>query len=362
MTVKTRDVRPATARQEQDRKNKAIADFNGENAPPAPVTLAESVKPATETIAMSGGRTMEFSGPAGDKIKSADARDGIGGNNPPADIVLEIQERLPVSYAALELELSLALDIARTLPKEITTQDEATATAKSQTDIRGIRKKIKIAHQGEKAPFLRAGQFVDGFFKGMDDQGGRADGVLQERSNLWVRRVAEIARQEREAAAEDERARADLLRGQAEQAKRLADAAEAARIAAEEKAAASRRQTVHDKAEEKTATADAALAAAAELQRQADAAERTADRAELATGARAADLVRSRAGGVTMSARTQWVVAVDDVNLVPLELIRAYLPRAEIEKAVKTWAKLNGYKGLTMAGVRIFEEEIANNR
>lgn len=183
-------------------------------------------------------------------------------------------------------------------------------------------KKSESHRQSEKEPFLQAGREVDGFFRPVTDKLEREKKTLEGRIGVYLR-----AKAERERRAREETAR--LEREESDRRLREAQALESANRKAE---------------------ADTALQQAAE-------ADAASAKAEKAADAKPADMARTRGDlGSLSTLRTALEVEVTDYALVPLEAIRAYIPRDAIDKAVRAWAR-NG--GREMPGCRIQEVQTA---
>lgn len=168
----------------------------------------------------------------------------------------------------------------------------------------------KSSHKAEKEPHLEAGRQVDAFFlAGIIKPLDEAKSDLERRSTAYLRRKEAEERARREA---EERA---------------------AREAAEAAAAA--------------ASTDADLAVAIEK-------EVEVARAAEAAAAPVADLVRTRGAlGSITTARKEWFGEVEDFDAIPLDSLRAFIARSEIERAIKAFVKAGGR---SLRGVRIYED------
>jgi hypothetical protein len=188
---------------------------------------------------------------------------------------------------------------------------------------------------------------VDSFFNALRDKilkrnrtakGGAID-VLQGRIDAF--------QAEKEAA---ERARLEAERLEAHR-----KALEASRKAAEEAAAAEAARVAAERArkpETSAAKSAAALAqetAAAESAIRAQQALDDAEEARLNALARTPDLVRTRGqneagAGVLLTTRREDYAILVDRSLIDMNALRPYFTEAEIEKALRGWAKATGYR------------------
>jgi len=168
----------------------------------------------------------------------------------------------------------------------------------------------KASHKTEKEPHLEAGRQVDAFFlAGIIKPLDEAKSDLERRSTAYLRRKEAAERARREA---EERA-----------------AREAAEAAA---AAASTEADLSDAITKEAEAVQAAEAAAAPV----------------------AELVRTRGAlGSVTTARKEWFGEIEDFDEIPLDGLRAFIARAEIERAVKAFVKAGGR---SLRGVRIYED------
>ena len=245
----------------------------------------------------------------------------VGGNKPPLAEVLADQ------FAELTGEIEGIAALASDAPKKIETDTAFGKIGDIVKEARKLTKRLDDARDTEQRPHLEAKRTIDGFFKGHMERLSRIADVLQERADAYTQAKAAAARREREAEA----------RRQAEEAER-------------------QRQIAARQAEANRPTAAA---------KHAELAERADDRAAEATAAAHAsnaDLTRVRSsGGTVASGRTEWDFEIIDYAAVSLETLRPYIARAEVEKALRSYVRVN--KGAApLAGVRIFEKIKANFR
>lgn len=281
----------------------------------------------------------------------------LGANQAP-DYAQQVTERIASEYAALTKSIEDLLAESEEMP--VVVEDDAAALKlgaliKRMRDADTRAEGIRVA-EGE--PYLRGKNAVDSFFFAWRDKIGRrnkndrsakpgATDVLQARINDYQNRkiAEENARLEAE-----RREAARLAQEASDKAAREARDAEEARLKAERAR----------KAENVTAT----RAAAEAQERAADAAReeaaRTAELAEearLASLAKPADIARVRGNdntgaGVTLTVAQEPYALLTDRAKVNMELLRPYFTDAEIEKALRGWAKATGHR-IAMPGAEI---------
>jgi hypothetical protein len=250
-------------------------------------------------------------------MSAAIATPGIGHNNPPSAVDI-----LADKHAVLLREVEALAARANAAPLSIRNDGDLGTVADIVRTSRTLAKSLDTARVAEKEPHLTAGREIDGFFKATTERLDRVTKALEARATEYQRAKAAEERRRREE--EARRAREEEER----QRQIAARATEEGRRAAAAKAA--------DKADE--------------------AADRTRA-AEAAAQASAVDLTRVRTEtGTVVTTRTTWEFEVTDLAAVPLEIIRPYLPRADVEKAIRTFVRMGGRQ---LAGVRIFESESA---
>jgi hypothetical protein len=248
----------------------------------------------------------------------------IGDNLPPPDAD-PLRERLAEDHAALISRATELLEAVDRVPETVT---EATAGRVSDfiKQLTGHIKALDTTRVAEKEPYLAGGRNVDGFFKAVTDPLGKAKTVVQVRLTAYLREKAEAER----------RAREEEARRQAEEEARLRAEAEA-------------------KAAELASESDLDDAVAAEERARQAKADRL--KAEQDAKAKAAELSRTRGDyGSVGSLRTFWDFEVLYIHEIPLEEIRAHLPIAAVEQAIRSYVKAGGRD---LKGVRIFENTAA---
>lgn len=238
-----------------------------------------------------------------------------GGNNPPP-----LREILAEKHAEIAVSIDGLADRANSAPKEIATDADLGRVGDIVKDARALNKRIDKVRDDEGRPHLEAKREIDAFFKGHMERLDRVAATLQKRADQYQAAKAAEARRVAEDKARREREEADRQR----------------RIAEEE--AARNRPTAALKHADK-----------------AEVAEERAAEAEAAAAASNADLTRVRSEtGTVASARTGWDFEITDYAAVPLEALRPYLARAEVEKAIRQHVRINK-NAVPLAGVRVFE-------
>lgn len=253
----------------------------------------------------------------------------IGHNTP--DPAPEINKRLGEDYAALKTRISDLQDRAGKLPKRIKTDsdhDEYVACAK---DFRAALKDAESYRVAEKDPFLRSERAVDAFFRLLTERLETTATALTKTLKVFLDEKAAAERRAREA--EAARLRAEQKRLEDEAAERERKAAEARR--------ADHRATHESKG---------AVAA-----HQAEQVGNLAHVAERKAEAAPADLARTRsvsAGGMS-TLTSHWTHEIEDKEMIPLDLLRAYIPDVELNKAIARFVKMGGRE---LKGVRIYQD------
>ena len=252
----------------------------------------------------------------------AEAYQGIGSNSG----AIPLAERLPEDYAKHATEIEALAARANKLPAEIKNEEQLGEVGKVVKDAATLINKIEFDREIEVRPHLTGQREVNAFFKIFTDRLDRMRSVLAQRGTDYTRKKVNEERIAREDAARKAREEEDKKR-------------ETAR-----------------KAEEANRPAAAAKATAA-----ADNAAETARRNEAEAAAPAATFARTSFGGVTASAKTEWTFKITDYDAIPLEKLRAWISRAEVEKAIRALIKRDK-KGASLPGVEFFEDVKASFR
>ena len=244
----------------------------------------------------------------------------MGHNNPPT-----LLEQLSEDYAQLRHEVEKIADRANTAPRAIKTDSDLDTVGNLIKDASALSRKADASRKAAKDPSLQAGRDVDTFFKQFSERLERIQSTFQKLADDHAKAKAAEARRKAE-----------------EEAKRLREEEE-------------RQREIARRAEEsnRAKTADKHEAKADEV------AERAAE-AEQAAQASAADLTRTRtASGTLATAQTEWAFEVIDFDAIPLNQLRPYFKREEVEKAVRAFMKTGRRE---LAGVRFFEDVKARFR
>lgn len=282
----------------------------------------------------------------------------VPGSNQAPDYAQQVTERIASEYAEIGNTLESLLEEARQMPSRVDDDQTAVSIGALIKRLRDVDSRAESVRTLEGEPYLRGKNAVDSFFFALRDKIGRrnksdrsakpgAIDILQARINDY---------QERKIA--EERARLEAERREQERVAR--EAAQKAFREAEEAAqralAVERARKVETQAA-RQAEADAQQRAAdiarAEAQRAADLAEE----ARLATLVKPAEIARVRGSdqsgaGVTLTVAKESYAILTDRTKVNLEMLRPYFTDAEIEKALRGWAKATGYR-IAMDGAEI---------
>jgi len=272
------------------------------------------------------------------------------GSNEAPDYAKQVTDRLADEYVGLTNTLAELLAEAREMPKEVSSEADALmlgALIKRMRDLDGRAEGVRVL---EKEPYLRGGNAVDAFFNSMRDKIGRrvktdrksaagAIDILQARINDFQERRLAEERARREA---EERAAREAARKAAEEAERIA------REAAEKAAAAERARKAENQAA-RAAEAAALEEKAAVAREQAAQAVEKAEDARIATLAKPADMTRLRGSdssgaGVTLTTKQEPYVLLVDRYQLDLSKLLPFFTDAEIEKALRQWAKTTGHR------------------
>jgi len=274
----------------------------------------------------------------------------VPGSNEAPDYAKLVTERIAAEYAEFNTTLAEMLDQARALPSPIHNDEDALSSGALIKRFRDLDGRVEAVRVLEKEPYLRGGNAVDSFFNALRDKIGKrvktdrsakpgAADVLQARINDYQDRKLAVERA-RLAAEQAEAARVaqEAARKAAEEARQ----AEEARLAAER---ARKPENIATKSAAAVEQERRAIEVEIEAKRQAEQAEE----ARLNSLASTADLVRTRgsdasgAGVLLTSAKENYALLVDR-NKVDMNALRPYFTDAEIEKALRGWAKATGYR------------------
>lgn len=246
-------------------------------------------------------------------METNDKRLEIGGNNPP------ISEVLADTQKALIARIEPLADRANALPRKIDSDETLGKVGDLVVDARKLISDLDRARKVEKQPYLDGGRAVDAFFKTASDRVERISAAFEKAAGDYQREKAAEARRKAEDEARKLREDEERKRQEAENAKRQSTA-----------------DRKHDQADEIGALAEEAEAKAASTNH------------ELAK-------VKTETG-VTAGAKTEWTFDIVDYEKIDLNRLHPYFPRADVEKAIRSFAKI--HKGSSeLAGVA-FREDI----
>jgi hypothetical protein len=282
----------------------------------------------------------------------------VPGSNEAPDYAKQVTERLADEYVGLTNTLNELLGEAREMPKEVTSEADALMLGALIKRLRDLDGRAESVRTLEKEPYLRGGNAVDSFFNSMRDKIGRriktdrksaagAIDILQARINDFQERRLAEERARREA---EERAAREEARKAAEEAARIA------REAAEKAAAAERARKEENRA--KHAAEAARLEEAASIAKtEAEQALEKAEDARISTLAKPADMARLRGSdesgaGVTLTMKQEPYALVTDRYQLDMSKLLPFFTDAEIEKALRQWAKTTGHRE-KMSGAEI---------
>jgi len=231
---------------------------------------------------------------------------GIGHNRAP------LKDLLTDNYADIAARADELVAATTRAPVSIDNDDTQGKVGDLIKMIGACVKRSEVARVSEKEPFLQAGREVDAFFKGISDTLEKTKRALESRVTTYLRAKADAERRRREEEEVRAREEADRLAAQAATAKQLDAAIEAETVARE---------------------------------------------ATKAAEARPAEMARTRGDlGSVSTLRTVWDFEVIDYAGIPLDAIRPYIARSDLDKAIRG-AVRSGLRDLK--GVRIFENSTA---
>ena len=237
----------------------------------------------------------------------------FGANKPPIDVVLA------ADYADLVNEANALAERAKGLPKTVKGDDDLSLVGAVVADARELAKLAEGIRLEEGRPLLEATKSVNEFFKGMASRVSDALAPAQKAADIYVREKAAAERARREKEADDARKKEEAARAKAEAAPTAAAAANATRAA--------ERHAI-----------------------RAETAERSASSSN-------ADLVRTRGGGVTSSARSFWTFRIVNYAAVTATLgpLGPFLPRPDVEKAIRSLVRIQK-GGASLPGAEFYED------
>jgi hypothetical protein len=242
----------------------------------------------------------------------------VAGDNAPPPLTLK--DRLKADYAARVVELNALVAHANDAPKTVGSDADDLAVSAVVVEAGKLWKVLDAERTREKRPHLDANADIDNFFSAFLTRADRIKVVLTQRVTDYKNAKIEAARRA---------------------------AAETARLAREE----SSRLLAEAAAAEKSAGPKTDAPALGLF--QAEAAELKAQTFDDRAAAPASELGRTRGIDVASSAKIEWLYEITDLDGVDLAALRAFIPRADIDKFIKAYVRINkGDKPL--AGVRIY--------
>jgi len=286
-----------------------------------------------------------------------DTRVAPGSNEAP-DFAKEVTDRIASEYIGLSNTLDELINEIPKLPEKVSSDADALMVGALIKRMRDLDSRVESVRTLEKEPYLRGGNAVDSFFNAMRDLIGKRnkndrkakDGY----TDILQRRIDDYQDQK----LAEEKARREAERVAAERA-----AQEAARKAAQEAQAAEEARQKAERARKaeniaaNQVLADQQAQAAAIAQQKADDALQAAEDARLATFAKPADMTRVRGGaegggGVTLTMAQEPFALVTDRTKLDWALIAPFFTDAEVEKALRAWARTTGHR-VKMNGAEI---------
>lgn len=267
----------------------------------------------------------------------------IPGANLPPDWAKIVTDAMTSQYAELLTSTATMLAGAKTLPQTVEGPEDSELVSKAVKDLHDTSARAEAFRVAEKEEFLRKGNAVDQFFKGMMARLNKGADILHARVHAYNerRRIAEEEKRRRELAeaqciareAQERLVEEQRLRQEAERA--AARARKPENIEAHEQ-----RAEQHDDAAE-SARVDTLMATAA------------ADEARIATLQPASEMVRERFdNGVLNTMGKEGYVEITDADQLDLTLLRPYFKDEHLLYALKAYAKKTGHKK-PMAGAII---------
>ncbi|WP_194094566.1 hypothetical protein [Marivivens aquimaris] len=249
---------------------------------------------------------MEQRKPVADQI--------FGDNKAPVDVVLN------ADFAKLKEEVELMEARGKAMPKQITTEEQASKAVDYIADARRLTNKVENVRSTEGKPMLDAKRAVDGFFKALG--GSLLDGPIADNDNAVRAFMREQA-----------------AKKAAEQRRIQQEADEKARLAREREANA------------KTPQAAANHAARAEQY------EAQADTSAIATATASEAKAKITGTSGSLSSKKVWKFVITDYQacIAPLGALGGFLESAAIEKALGVMVKAQK-NNAKWPGVRFYED------
>jgi len=259
----------------------------------------------------------------------------IPGSNQAPDYAKRVTDEMAANYAALAGSTTDQLKQAQDLPKAVENPEDSEKLSLAIKAMRDTSSRAEAFRVREKEPFLRGGNAVDQYFKGLMDRLDKGAAILHARVHAYneKRRLAEEQRRREEFERTTRAARDAADKMAAEQATaREAEAAAARARKAENIEAHEQRAEQHGIAAE-SARVETLMAAAA------------ADEARIATLQKPAEMVRERfdSGVLNTMAQVGYVELVDRDKL-DMNKLRPYFKDSELLRALTQYAKATAHK------------------
>lgn len=252
--------------------------------------------------------------------------------NAPARTAATDDNRLPlVSIDQLKrdfahVEAAIAAIEARAADSALVLEDDddlAVATG-LVGDLTKAAKRADELRDVQGRPHLEAQRTINTFFKSFESRLKTAKDTISQRATAYMNKKAEAAR----AAQREQEARARALADA--KAREAADAL-------------------------KAGNAEAAHAAQAASDNHANRADHAADAAQ----AKPADLARTQTDSGTATLAVTWEFEIENIDLIDIEALRPFFPRAAVEQAMRAFVK-SGRREIK--GARIFSKNAARFR
>ena len=273
------------------------------------------------------------------------ARMAVGGNKPP----LVTLEELAKENAAVVETITDLLAEARKLPTEVTTDEEDGAVTDVVRALQTEAKRAEALRVDTKAPFLAAVRTVDSYFNGsLIDKVTKAKEILEGRLTIYKRKKANDERERLAQVARLAAAQAQAAQAEAEKVRQEADRERQEALAAAEFE------------DNPTPLAPQQMGVVMAAENNALDAALIARTAAEAVHVKPSEVARNRStsGAAASTLVETWSFEITDLNAIPLDILRAHIPLADIEKAVRRHVAV--HKGdKPLAGVRIFPVENA---
>jgi hypothetical protein len=267
---------------------------------------------------------------------TANPREAIGGNLPPANqIIEEITAQLAVDYGELATTAFRLLDKASDMPEEVETESDLERFSNVVVEMRDAIARAEATRIAEKEPHFRRAQAVDGWFGGLKERLDKGMKVLQRRVNDYQRRKLAAEQERRRLEAEERERIARIAREQAEKERREAEEAH--------RAAERARKPEAKVAKEEVASEQSAVASHATQQAQIASAE--AEAARIETLRKPSEIARSRFDeGRLVTMKQVGYAEVLDAALLDKEALWPFVHAEAINKALRAWARTQSFK------------------